>query len=147
MVSRARAAYVSSVGRLQVAEQTLVAIVDDDESVRDTTRDLLRSAGFSAEPFPTAESLLASPLLPSTACLVTDMCMPGMSGLELHERLVASNRRIPTIVMTAYPDELARARALESKVVAYLIKPFSADELLACIRTAIGEAPGEGSAQ
>ena len=72
------------------------------------------------------------------------MRMPGMSGLQLHARLVASNRPIPTVVITAYADELGRARALESKVVCYLGKPFSAEELLACIRSAIGEAAGDG---
>ena len=125
----------------------MVAIVDDDEAVRDTTRDLLRSAGFSAETFPTAESFLESPLLPSIACLVTDLRMPGMSGLQLHERLVASNRPIPTVVITAYADEIGRARALESRVVCYLGKPFSADDLLACIRRAIGGAAGEADDQ
>ena len=115
----------------------LVAIVDDDESIRDTTKDLLESAGFSAAVFARAASLLKSRRLSQVSCLITDMRMPNMTGLELHQHLVASNRAIPTILMTAYPDERSRRQALKANVVCYLTKPFAADELLACLRRAL----------
>jgi FixJ family two-component response regulator len=115
----------------------LVAIVDDDESIRETTKDLLESAGLEAAAFASAEDFLASGLLAGMSCAIADMRMPGMSGLALHEHLVASGHPLPTILMTAYPDEPVRARALEAGVVAYLIKPFTDDELLGCISSAV----------
>ena len=115
----------------------LIAIVDDDESIRNTTKDLLESAGFSAAVFARASSLLKSRRLSRISCLIADMRMPKMTGLELHRHLVASNRAIPTVLMTAYPDERNQAQAIRDNVVAYLIKPFAADELLACVRRAL----------
>ena len=115
----------------------LVAIVDDDQSIRETTKDLLESAGFSAAVFARAASLLKSRRLSQVCCLIADMRMPKMTGLELHQHLVASNRAIPTILMTAYPDARAQAQAIKTDVVCYLIKPFAADELLACLRRAV----------
>jgi FixJ family two-component response regulator len=120
-----------------VPKGPLVAIVDDDKSIRDTTKDLLESAGFSAAVFARAASLLKSRRLSQVSCLITDMRMPKMTGLELHQRLVASNRAIPTILMTAYPDERSRAQASKANMVCYLIKPFAADALLACVRRAL----------
>jgi FixJ family two-component response regulator len=114
----------------------IVAIVDDDESIRVTTKDLLESAGLNAAAFASAEDFLDSRLLPSVSCAIADMRMPGMSGLALHEHLFASGNPIPTILMTAYPDELVRARAIKAGVVAYLTKPFADDELLGCISSA-----------
>ena len=115
----------------------LVAIVDDDESIRNTTKDLLESAGFSAAVFPHAASLLKSRRLSRVRCLIADMRMPKMTGLELHHHLVASNRAIPTILMTAYPDERTQTQAITANVVCYLIKPFAPDELLASVRRAV----------
>jgi FixJ family two-component response regulator len=120
-----------------VPRRPLVAIVDDDESIRDTTKDLLEWAGLAAATFASAALLLKSRRLNSISCLVADMRMPEMTGLELHQHLVASNHAIPTILITAYPDDRVRAQAIKSKVVCYLAKPFAADELLACIRRAI----------
>ena len=117
----------------------LIAIVDDDRSMRDTTKDLLESAGFSAATFTRAASLLRYKRLDKVACLIADMRMPEMTGLELHQRLVASHRTIPTILMTAYPDERVRAQALKAHVVCYLAKPFVAEELLAWVRSAVHE--------
>jgi FixJ family two-component response regulator len=121
-----------------VPKGPLIAIVDDDESIRDTTKDLLESAGFSAAVFARAARLLKSRRLSQVSCLIADMRMPKMSGLELHRHLVATNRAIPTILMTAYPDERTQAQAIRGNVVAYLIKPFAADELLDCVRRAVG---------
>ena len=115
----------------------LVAIVDDDVSMRVTTKDLLESAGLDAAAFASAEELLVSGLLPGISCAIADMRMPGMSGLALHEHLLASGHAIPVILMTAYPDEPVRARALQAGVVAYLTKPFTDDELLGCIGSAL----------
>jgi FixJ family two-component response regulator len=115
----------------------LVAIVDDDESIRVTTKDLLESADLNASAFASAEDFLNSGLLPSVSCAIADMRMPGMSGLALREHLLASGNPIPTILMTAYPDEPVRARALKAGVVAYLTKPFTDDELLGYISSAV----------
>jgi FixJ family two-component response regulator len=120
-----------------VPKRPLVAIVDDDESIRETTKDLLESAGLAAATFANATLLLNSRRLNSVSCLVTDVRMPQMSGLELHQHLVASNHAIPTILITAYPDDRVRAQALKAKVVCCLAKPFAAEELLACIRRAM----------
>jgi len=120
-----------------VPKGPLVAIVDDDESMRDTTKDLLESAGFSAVTFASAASLLKFRRLSRVACLIADVRMREMTGLELHQHLVASNHPIPTILMTAYPDERVRAQAIRANVVCYLAKPFAADELLACLRCAM----------
>ena len=122
-----------------VNKKPLIAIVDDDESMRETMKDLLDSAGFSAVTFTSAESFLKSKRARTVSCLITDMRMPGMTGLELHRQLVASGTSIPTVLITAYPEEHTREQALEEKVICYLAKPFPADELLACIRSAIQE--------
>ena len=115
-----------------------IAIVDDDESVRDTTKDLLDSAGLSAATFDSAESFLQSKGTCAIRCLVADMRMPGMSGLELHSRLRAVGTPIPTVLITAHPDEPALVRALETGVICILTKPFNPEDLLACIETAMG---------
>jgi FixJ family two-component response regulator len=120
-----------------VPKRPLIAIVDDDESIRDTTKDLLESAGFSAAVFASAASLLKSRRLSRISCLIADMRMPKMTGLDLHRHLVATNRAVPTILMTAYPDERTQAQAIRGNVVAYLVKPFAAEELLACVRRAV----------
>jgi FixJ family two-component response regulator len=125
------------IGRSVVLKGPLIAIVDDDESMRDTTRDLLESAGFSAATFASAARLLKSRRLHRVSCLIADMRMPNMTGLELLQHLTALNLAIPTIVMTAYPDERVRAQAMKANIVCYLTKPFEADELLNCVRRAI----------
>lgn len=112
---------------------SLIAIVDDDESMRGAIKDLLESADFAAATFASAAHLLQSGQLNRISCLIADMRMPEMTGLELHQYLVASNHAIPTILMTAYPDERVRVQAIKAKVVCYLAKPFAAEELLACV--------------
>jgi len=118
-------------------EGPLIAVVDDDRSIRNATQDLLKAAGFSISIFGNAISFLDSPLRASVACLVTDMRMPGMTGLELHEHLAASGAGIPTIIITAHPEELTRERAREAGVTCFLTKPFAPDELLECVRKAL----------
>jgi FixJ family two-component response regulator len=119
-----------------VPKGPLVAIVDDDSSIRETTKDLLESAGFSVAVYSRPANLLRSRRLGRISCLIADMRMPKMTGLELYQRLLASNHAIPTILMTAYPDERTRLLAARENVIAYLVKPFAADELLACVRRA-----------
>ena len=113
----------------------LVAIVDDDKSIRKSTQDLLKASGFSTATFEDAESFLGSASRASTACVVSDMRMPGMSGIELYRALVASGGSIPTVIITAHPEELERAR--EAGITCYLGKPFEPDELLECVREAL----------
>jgi len=92
-------------------QRPLVAIVDDDKSIRNATQDLLKAAGFSTATFEDAESFLGSASRASAACVVADMRMPGMTGLELYQALLASGRGIPTVIITAHPEELTQARA------------------------------------
>jgi FixJ family two-component response regulator len=124
---------------------TVIAIVDDDHSVREALTSLVRSLGYTAVAFECAEGLLKSNSRSSFSCVIADVQMPGMSGLELHDRLVASGEAIPTILITAFPDEKFRERALQAGVVGYLTKPFGEDDLLACIRSTLrrGEASGK----
>jgi FixJ family two-component response regulator len=125
----------------------VIAIVDDDRSVREALTSLVRSLGYVAMAFECAEDLLKSKRRRRVSCLIADVQMPGMTGLELHNRLVASGEPIPTILITAFPDERARERALKCGVICYLTKPFSEDDLLACIGSTIGrpEADRKGS--
>lgn len=116
----------------------MIAIVDDDHSVREALTSLVRSLGYVAIAFECAEDLLKSRRRRNVACMIADVQMPGMTGIELHNRLVASGEPIPTILITAFPDERARERALQAGVIGYLTKPFSEDELLAGIRATLG---------
>jgi FixJ family two-component response regulator len=120
-----------------VPKKPVISIVDDDPSVREGTVDLLDSMGFIAEPFERADDFLKSNRLHSTSCLISDVRMPGMTGLELHNRLVESGNVIPTILITAFPNDRDRERALQAGVKCYLTKPFNEDDLLACIRSAL----------
>ena len=122
-----------------MAERPLVAIVDDDKSIRSATRDLLKAAGFSTATFEDAETFLGSASRASAACLVADMRMPGMSGLELYQVLVASGERIPTVIITAHPEELTQARARQAGITCYLSKPFAPDDLVECVREALAK--------
>jgi FixJ family two-component response regulator len=119
----------------------LIAIVDDDASIRDTTSDLLESEGYSAVAFSSPADMLSSGQLPQFACLITDMRMPGMSGIELYERLLATGWRIPTILVSAYADELNRAHASRAGILACLRKPFTPEALLEGIAAAV-DSPG-----
>jgi FixJ family two-component response regulator len=121
----------------KVPTKPVISIVDDDESVREATMDLIRAMGFIAEAFEHADDFFKSDCLHSTCCLIADMRMPGMSGLELHDHLVGLGNAIPTILITAFPDDRDRDRAMQNGVMCYLTKPFDENELLACIRLAL----------
>lgn len=118
-------------------EKSLIAIVDDDPSIREGVADLLQSMGFATATFTSAEEFLASAGIERTACLITDGRMAGMSGFELHQRLMISGQFVPTILITAFPEEVDRQRALRDGMVCYLPKPFDEAEFLACLRAAI----------
>ena len=118
----------------------LISIVDDDESMREAIKGLMRSLGYRVEAVASAPEFLSSRNGRRAACVIADMQMPGMTGLELHQRLLASGKPIPTILITAYPDDGVRERALAAGVIGYLSKPFEQDDLLACIRAALTRA-------
>jgi len=118
----------------------LISIVDDDELYRDSIQKLVRLLGYTVETFPSAAEFLGSRLVPATACLVVDVHMPGMTGIELHEHLVKSGHAIPTILVTAYPEEALRDRALKAGVVCFLSKPVDDFELERCLRAALERA-------
>ena len=115
----------------------LVSIVDDNQPFRESLRKLVMLFGYTVESFPSAADFLASRVLPETACLVTDVNMPGMTGVELHRHLVDAGYAIPTILVTAYPDEVVRDQALKDGVVCYLSKPVDDDYLERCLRSAL----------
>jgi FixJ family two-component response regulator len=117
--------------------RALISIVDDDDSVREAITGLIESLGYKAAAFASAEDFLLSRQLPQTACLIADINMPGMSGLDLHRRLSNSGASIPTILVTAYPDDRARDSALHDGVLCYMVKPFEERELLSCIAQAL----------
>jgi FixJ family two-component response regulator len=117
--------------------RTLISIVDDDQPFRESMRKLVTLLGYAVEEFPSAADFLASRLLPETACLVADVHMPEMTGVELHGRLMNLGYTIPTILVTAYPDEVVRDRALKDGVVSYLCKPVDDEDLDRCLRSAL----------
>jgi FixJ family two-component response regulator len=117
--------------------RNLISIVDDDEAVRRTTKLLVESFGYQAAVFESAESFLKSDQLYDTSCLVVDVQMPGMNGLQLQSHLAGEGYSIPTIFITAYEDKESRGRALQAGAVAFLAKPFSDKQLLKSIRSAL----------
>ena|ERR1700733_12750839 len=118
-------------------ESELVTIVDDDDAVRNSLQELLRAVGFPSRAFESAEEFLGSGHLQGTACLITDIRMPGMSGLELQARLNAKRCRIPTIFITAHGDEEMRFQALRAGAVEFLPKPFDDEILVKSVRAAL----------
>jgi len=116
---------------------TLIAIVDDDELMRDALKGLLTEAGFPVRTFASAEEFLDSGEQHRTACLIADIRMPGMSGLDLQARLNADDIRIPIIFITAHGDEHLRLQALRSGAVEFLAKPFDDEVLLESVRAAL----------
>lgn len=119
----------------------LISIVDDDESVREAVRSLLKSVGYRPEVFASAEEFLRSPHSQETGCLILDIRMKGMSGLDLHRRLVASGSSIPVIFITAHGGEDAEAEALAAGAVAFLRKPFREESMLRAVQTALRMGP------
>jgi FixJ family two-component response regulator len=118
-------------------KQSLVSVVDDDESVRESLPDLLREFGFAAEAFASAEAFLASDSLGRTKCLILDVAMPGMSGPDLQRELNRRQQEIPIVFITARRDETVRPRLLQGGAVECLFKPFSETALLEALQSAL----------
>ena len=117
----------------------IVSVVDDDESLRRSLRNLLGSVGFLVETFASAEAFLASVHRAQTGCLVLDLSMPGMNGLELLGRLSSTDTRIPAVILTAHSHDETRRRALQAGAVAFLSKPFNSKDLLDAVRIALDQ--------
>jgi FixJ family two-component response regulator len=124
-------------GAAHLAKNAVISIVDDDKSVREAAKMLIRSLGYATETFASAEEFLESGRLCDTACLITDVQMPGMSGVDLQSHLTTNGHRTPVIFVTAYPEEGVRARALDAGAFGFLGKPFSEDSLIACLDRAL----------
>lgn len=128
-----------TIGEGPLETKLLVAIIDDNESARESVAALVRSLGFMTAEFASAEAFLKSGLSAHTACLLADMRMPGMTGLELHQHLLIGGTPVPTIIMTAYATEAARSSALDAGVCCYLPKPLEPDDLFAYILSALAD--------
>ena len=118
-------------------KKVLVSVVEDDRALRESMSRLMRSLGYTVEIFSSATEFLASPRLPETACLIADIHMPVMTGLELYRHLIDSGHAIPTILVTAFPNDIDRARALNDGAVCYLRKPVDEEQLTQCVGEAL----------
>jgi len=129
-----------------MSKSPLVSVVEDDQFFRESMQRLMRSLGYVVDAFSSAADFLASPRLSETACLIADVHMPAMTGVELHRHLVAAGHAIPTILVTAYPNDADRTRSLNDGVVCYLRKPIDEQDLLRCLRAALESVnPAENS--
>jgi FixJ family two-component response regulator len=126
-----------------MSSKSQISIIDDDEQFRAALADLMQAMGFTIEAFPSAAAFLASPNVRHTSCLIVDVHMPRMTGTELHSHLVGSGYDIPTILITAYPDDRTRAWALGHGVVGYLTKPIDEEVLLGSIESALQRAKSD----
>jgi len=117
-----------------------ISIIDDDEFVRSSVRSLVRSLGLGAHTFASAEEFLDSPDVNDTSCVITDLQMPGLSGIELQRLLLAQGRRIPIIFVTAFPEDPIRAQAMDAGALGFLSKPFECQALVTLLDKAL--APG-----
>jgi FixJ family two-component response regulator len=115
----------------------VISIIDDDESVRAATRNLVRSLGFSVNTFASAEDFLRSPRMNDSSCVITDVQMPGLSGVELQGRLLAQGRSTPIIFVTAFPDAGVKARAMQAGAICFLTKPFDGSTLINALDAAL----------
>ena len=120
-----------------MTKKDLVSIVEDDRFFRESMGRLMRSLGYTVEAFASAADFLASPRLAETACLIADVQMLAMTGMELYRHLIDTGHSIPTILVTAYPNDADRARALNDGVICYLRKPVDEDYLKECLRSAL----------
>jgi FixJ family two-component response regulator len=122
---------------LRVPHTPVIAIVDDDESFLQATISFVRSLGYLAAAFPSADAFLNSNAVENTDCLITDLQMPGMSGIELQNYLLAQGNRVPVIFVTAFPETEARGDALRAGAVGFLGKPFGDENLISCLSKAL----------
>jgi FixJ family two-component response regulator len=131
-------------GNTELSNLPLVAIIDDDESVRATTDSLVRSLGYIVYTFASAEEFLRSNRLDDFSCVIADVQMPGMSGVDLQAHLLTQGSRVPFIFFTAFPDERIRAQALRAGAICYLTKPFDGDSLVRGLQAALNKQDGTG---
>jgi FixJ family two-component response regulator len=129
-------------GPTALGQVPVITIIDDDASVRVATNRLVRSLGYVTHAFASADEFLRSPQVNATSCVIADVHMPGMDGIELQSHLRAQGSRLPIIFITAFPDERIRARALEGGAVGLLAKPFDAATLIKCLDVALGKGRG-----
>jgi FixJ family two-component response regulator len=129
-----------------LAKLPVISIIDDDGSVRAATDNLVRSLGYSVHTFASAEEFLRSAHLNGTSCVIADVQMPAMSGIELQAHLLARGHRVPFIFITAFPLESLRARALKAGAIGFLTKPFDGGELIRCLDAAL-KGHGGGASQ
>ena len=120
----------------------MIAIVDDDDAVREAMKLLMRSFGYHASTFDSADEFLKSKQFSNTPCIITDLQMPGLSGLDLQDLLIARGHRFPIIFITGYPDENLRARAMKAGAICFLTKPCNGDHLLGCLEKALSVSSG-----
>jgi len=129
---------VSVETELKLSKVPVIAIVDDDDSFRRATMSFVRSLGYAALQFASAEAFLNSDQLDDADCLISDVQMPGMNGVELQGRLIAQGYHLPIIFMTAFPEIRARAQALAAGAIGFLAKPFNDEMLVTCLSKALG---------
>jgi FixJ family two-component response regulator len=121
----------------QLQNAPIVSIIDDDQDVRQAVQRLMRSRGFATRTFASAEEFLRSPSLHETACVITDIQMPGMTGIDLHDVMLKQGPRLPVIFLTAFPDDRTEKRALQAGALGFLTKPFDAKTLVRLVDTAV----------
>jgi FixJ family two-component response regulator len=124
-----------------LSTSAIISVIDDDESIREATKNLVRSLGFNVHTFASAEDFLLSNCARGTSCVITDVQMPGLNGVELQSLLKARGHHIPIIFITAFPDERIRSQALHSGAIGFFSKPFQAQALIECINTALKRQP------
>lgn len=119
-------------------QPVVISIVDDDEEVREATKGLVRSLGYTAATFGSAEEFLNSERKYDTSCVIADVQMPGLSGVEMQRRLIAEGHDLPMIFVTAFPEDRVRASAMEAGAIGFLSKPFNEEHLIGCLDSALG---------
>jgi FixJ family two-component response regulator len=124
---------------LDTVNSPLISIIDDDRSVREAIQGLIRSLGYATAAFGSAEEYLDSGRIGDTACIITDLQMPGLSGIDLQHRLIADGHQTPVIFVTAFPSERLRQHALDAGAFGFLSKPFDEPSLIACIDKALAQ--------
>src|SRR5262245_33103385 len=122
---------------MPLSKVPVIAIVDDDESFRRATASFVRSLGYVTTTFASAESFLVSASFDQTDCVISDIQMPGMTGIDLQRRLISIGSRLPVIFMTAFPEAKVREQAISAGALGFLDKPFNDEKLLACIDEAL----------
>jgi FixJ family two-component response regulator len=145
IVRGARMAGSSELPKDRMPKRSLISVVEDDQFFRESMRNLIRSLDYSVEAFSSAADFLASPRLIETVCLITDVNMPAMTGIELYRHLIDQGYPIPTILITAYPNDVEQDGALKNGVVCYLRKPIDEKHLVRCLHAALpsDESPEE----